>query len=276
MKVPAIAWVAAGGLGLGLVAVASRKKPRRKKKRKGTSGEPWENEVLADLGVLAQFPEGDDPPVNLSPGERFWLKIDEGKVGSRAKTPEIGSVDKAKQSMPACLAVVDDQRRGSVRYVAIKAIGSSFCDSYIAFDSMPSRPGAEGWLGFRVRVEPPLEVGRAHVDELAAARAFSGKPGGAHVVARPGQRVALDCTGYACGHVTVVLPRGEYETYVRAQQGGEAFLVDLDERAHETVATWLVTKGGQFVLEHHRIATGEVLTCGVVANDPMPLQAKDA
>ncbi len=277
MKISTTAIAVVSALGLGAIVVGTRSKPKRRKKKTtggGSAGEPWANEVVADLDKLAAIPEGEDPPVFLSPGERFWLKIDEAKVGARAKLPTIGSVGEGQVPKPPCLAVVDDQRRGSVRFVAIKATASSFCDSYVAFDSSPSQPGAEGWLGFRVRIEPPLSVGRIGVDDLAAARAFAGKSRGAHVVARPGQRVRLDCAGHPFGAITVVLPRGEYETYVRASEGGECMLSDLDERAHETVASWLCTAGGQFVLEHHRIATGEILACGVVATDPTPAVAR--
>ena len=243
-------------------------KPKRRRRRRPAGADPWDGEVLADLAELASFPTEDDPPVQLEPGQRFWLKIDEAKVGSRAKLPTIGSVGENNLPRPPCLEVETEVRRGNVRYVPLRATSASFCTVFVGYDTLPSKPGAEAWLGFRVRIEPPLSVGRDGVDELAAARSFGGQPAGAHVVCRPGQHVRLDCTGHDFGGVTVVLPRGEYETRVRAERGAQCMLVDLDERELETVASWVVTAGGRLVLEHLRIATGEILACGVVAVGP--------
>lgn len=259
------AWVAAAGV-LATGIIASRPKPRRRKKVapppkvEPPAAEPWDNDTVADLGELSTFPIEDQPPVTLEPGGRFWVRIDESKLGPRSATPTIGSIGNEGLPRPPCVMVVEDIRRGQVRHVLVIARpDAAFCQTYLGWELVGGSIDDE--LGFRMQIEPPvLEVGR----RVTQAE-------GGHVVARPGQRVHLDCLGHLVGQVTVVLPLGEYSCAATSRDGAEALLVELDPRpdSGESVATWVVTRGGHLQLAHAPVDGGEELVVGVVATDPV-------
>lgn len=260
---------AAWGVGLAVGAVVVGKamggKPKRKRKKKTTTDppvvEPWENETLVDLSELAGYAPDADPPVHLEPGGRFWLRIDEGKLGTRAAVPQIGSVGDDGRPRPPCLVLGEEHRRGKSRYVQISAAAASaYCTVWVEYDTLPASAAAKDAVGFRVRVDPPLvtEVGRDNRER------------GGHLVLRPGERKLLDCGGHVLGHVTVVLPAGDYMSRATSRNGGLAMLVELSERPEkgETVATWLITEGGDLLFEHERTDTCERYVCGVKATSP--------